>query len=339
MKHHEFWPARPFETPGYIYLAFQCLGRLIGARTLMKANFGIDHGGHAFASKYHIQQKLASDFHPKAIQLLAGDGPEKNKLKLLNFAEKVGFPVILKPDYGFVGKGIIKINKSDDVEEKIKLLEMDFIVQEYIEAPLEFGVFYLRSKGKGWVSGINKKHFPTVIGNGKSTIEALVKNHYRYTHYWHSYLEYVDTSEVLPLGEKRQISFIGSHTMGCKFTEDTHLKTPALEKKLNEIFKPTPGFNYGRLDVRTSTLEDFQKGKFVIIEINGVDSLPTNMFDPKYSLWQCYRILLDHFYWLAKIAAENKSESMEIYGWRKLIRETIRIIKEVNHQQLVLENE
>lgn len=337
MKHHEFWPARPFETPGYIYLAWRCLRHWITPLSLFKANYGLTHGGWSFESKYQMQEQLVPDLHPKSAWLRVEDSLDTKVKKIKLLAQEVGYPIIIKPDYGFVGKGVIRIDKEAEIQDRLKKVIIDYIAQEYLDLPEEFGVFYLRYKGRDWVSGINQKHFPTIIGDGERTIQELAHDHERHTHYWQSYLDYNDVTEILKKGEVRRISFIGSHTMGCKFTDDTHLNTPAIEATLREWFADSPGFNYGRLDVRAKSVEAFQRGEFKLIEINTIASLPTNMFDPKDSVWTSYAILFDHFYWLAKIAAEHRNKTMKRWSVWKILKATRKTVVDINRQQALLE--
>ena len=59
--------------------------------------------------------------------------------------------------------------------------------------------------------------------------------------------------------------------------------------------------------------EALKRGEFVVIEVNGVASLPTHMFDPKFSVWQAYKIFFEHGKLLAQIAAEHRDKPMEFW--------------------------
>ena len=320
MRPYEFWNPRFFEAPYYLYLVFQCALRGLPIKNLAKANYALDHGELGLGSKFTTQMAFSQERFLPTILIDPDDGVTHNYRITKRFGSEHSYPVILKPDIGAVGKGVIKIHSDDEFAQILPALKAPHLVQKFSASPAEFGVFFIRRGGKNQISGINKKHFPSVVGNGRDSILELAKRHYRFTDHWNIFLKYVDTDRVLADGEVLQLSFIGSHTMGCKFTDDTDLCTPELEKSVYEVCDSQPGFNFGRLDVRSESVEAFQAGEFVVIEINGVASLPTHMFDPENSLARAYRVFLSHGRYLAQIASEhrNKPMALDSYGdiWR-----------------------
>ena len=240
--------------------------------------------------------------------------------KVSAFADRVGYPVILKSDVGSVGKGVVKVDRAESLPGRLAQTAGPYLAQQFTSNNLEFGVFYVRLNGKPRITGINQKHFPTVTGDGERSLGELAKAHPRYTFHWRTFLQYLDESAVPAQGEQVQLSFIGSHTMGCRFTDDTHLVTPALEAAIFSVFAQQPGFNFGRLDVKVRDKEAFQQGEFVVIEVNGVASLPTNMFDPDNTLLQAYRIFLRHGNYLVRAAAENRRQIMPLDSYRNIVR-------------------
>lgn len=336
-KKYEFWNPRLFELPFYIYLGLQCLINGISIRTLAKANYALDHGEIGLGSKLDSQLSFdQSYFLPST--LVSEQLSLEEKIKFIyDFVEQYGYPVILKSNLGCVGKAIVKLADAEAVKKHTPRLLGDFILQDFTPNPYECGVFYIRQQGQPKISGINKKHFPTVVGNGKDDLGSLARAHYRYTSHWDSFLQDIDTSEVLPDGVEKRISFIGSHTLGCKFTDDTHLLTPQLESAIFQLFESQPGFNFGRVDVKCADEDAFKRGEFVVIEVNGVASLPTNMFDPKYSVWQAYRIFFEHGKYLVKIAREHRDQPMELLSYGEVIKQVKQNQATLNqvHQRLM----
>ena len=55
---------------------------------------------------------------------------------------------------------------------------------------------------------------------------------------------------VLGPGERMQLAIAGNHAQGTLFRDGTHLWTPALERRIDEIAQSYPGFFVGRFDVR-----------------------------------------------------------------------------------------
>ena len=324
MKHFEFWPPRLFEAPYYLALAWGCLRHRLAPRDLAKANYALDHGELGLGSKFSTQMAFDQAYFP-ATQLLSTETPDAStprrdawSQQITEFATLHGYPVIVKPDIGAVGKGVQMVSSASEIAAVVESLEVDQILQEFCMEPCEFGVFFVRESGTGRISGINKKHFPTVIGDGKQTLQQLARQHPRYTQHWSIFLNHNDLTQIPQEAEEVRLSFIGSHTMGCMFTDSTTLATQALENRLNELCKPQPGFNFGRLDVRAASDEAFQRGEFVVIEVNGIASLPTHMFDPSYRLSQAYKIFLGHARLLVSIAAEHRNQEMQIDTYREL---------------------
>jgi hypothetical protein len=334
IKKYEFWNPRLFELPFYLYLGAQCLINRVGIKGLAKANYALDHGEIGLSSKFDSQLAFDQQFFLPSILIEDGLTVELKKEAIYAFVKQHDYPVILKSNVGSVGKGIVKITSNADIDKHTPRLLGAYILQKFTSNSYECGVFYIRQNGKAKITGINKKHFPTVIGNGRDDLSTLAKNHYRYSQHWNSFLQDFDTSIVLNSGVEKRLSFIGSHTLGCKFTDDAHLHTDQLEKAVFAAFESQPGFNFGRVDVKAADEEAFKRGEFVVIEVNGVASLPTHMFDPKYSVWQAYAIFFEHAKYLAQIAAEQRHQPMALLSyWRVIqkVKENQALLNVVHH--------
>ena len=319
IKKYEFWHPRVFEAPYYVYLAWQCLRNGVSIRTLAKANYALDHGEIGIGSKLESQMAFDQNyFMPTTLIEDTLDSAGK-KAKIYAFAEQHGYPLILKSDVGCVGKGIAKLSCAEDVEKKTPRLLGDYILQKFTFNEYECGIFFIRQNGQARITGINQKHFPTVIGNGRDTLLTLAQQHERYSQHWDAFLQDLDLSQVLPEGEQKRLSFIGSHTLGCKFTDDIELLTPELEAAIFSFFASQPGFNFGRVDVKAVDQQALQRGEFVVIEVNGVASLPTHMFDPKFNVLQAYKIFFEHAKYLAQIAKEHKHRPMQLLPYREVL--------------------
>jgi len=329
IKKYEFWNPRVFEFPFYVYLGWLCLVNRVSIRTLAKTNYALDHGEIGLGSKLDSQMAFDQRFFMPTTRVSEQLSVSEKTQLILDFVEQHDYPIILKSDVGCVGKGIVKLSSLDDVRAKTPLLLGDYILQKFTTLPYECGIFYIRQHGKPKITGINQKHFPVVTGNGKDNLITLAKNHKRYTAHWNSFLQYFDHTEVPADGEKKRLSFIGSHTLGCKFTDDTELLTPELESAIFSVFENQPGFNFGRVDVKAADQAALQRGEIVVIEVNGAASLPTHMFDPKYSVFDAYKIFFEHAKYLVEIAREHRDKAMDLLPYRKVI-ERVR-----NNQQML----
>lgn len=320
MRHFEFWHPRVFELPYYLYLLSMCARYRLPIRHLAKANYALDHGELGLGSKYSTQMEFDQTHFLPTLLLKHSAGAATLKGQLREFASEHGYPLILKPDNGAVGKGIVKLKNYSTAETAVERLHGDYLLQSFTPHPDEYGVFYVRQNGIGRITGINKKHFPCVVGNGQATLQQLAIAHPRYSPNWQLFLRYLDTEEVLATDIERTLSFIGSHTMGCMFTDDTDLLTPQLERAICAVCDSQPGFNFGRLDIKTENQSAFQRGDITVIEVNGIASLPTHMFDPNNSLRRAYQIFLEHGKLLAAIANEQRQQPMVLKSYTELIR-------------------
>jgi len=337
VKHFEFWNPRLFELPYYAFLALGAARRLLRIKHLAKANYALDHGeigiGSKVATQFAFDQTL---FLPtKALPESLTDEQKIDSIGSFGLAH--GFPIIAKSDIGSVGKGVVRIENAAEIPDRVAQMQGPFLVQQFTPLNVEYGVFYVRQKGVGRVTGINRKHFPTVVGDGSKTLLELAREHERFSAHWQTFLQYFDVDRILENGEKLQLSFIGSHTMGCKFTDETDSITSELEAAVCGLFEGQQGFNFGRLDVKAASDAAFQNGEFVVIEVNGVASLPTHMFDPSFSVWQAYRIFLRHARYLLDIAAEQRHQTMDLDSYWGMIQRARRNASQLNasHRELM----
>ena len=85
------------------------------------------------------------------------------------------------------------------------------------------------------------------------------------------------------------------------------MKTGELEHSIDQICRGIDGFYFGRFDIRFPSSKDFHAGRnFKIIELNGVTSESTNIYDPRYSLFDAYRILFAQWKIAFEIGAQNR---------------------------------
>jgi hypothetical protein len=190
----------------------------------------------------------------------------------------------------------------------------DVIAQEYVAGP-EFGVFYRRYpwEENGQIVSITAKILPELTGDGRRTLKHLILADSRAFCLHRAYLSAAkhDPSYVPADGERVRLVDIGSHCRGAIFLDATKLRTPTLERAIERISRSHPGFFYGRFDVRAASPDAFQQGRFKVLELNGVGSEPTHVYDPSIGIWKTYRILANHWRAMFEIGAANQACGME----------------------------
>jgi hypothetical protein len=237
----------------------------------------------------------------------------------------LSFPVVLKPDAGERGSGVTVTRSVAEMEDYLRAAaKTDVIVQEHV-AGLEFGVFYFRypESERGEIFSITRKLFPSVTGDGESTLEHLILIDNRAVCMARTYLgSKRDRLWDVPVkGESVQLIEIGTHCLGSIFLDGIEIKTAEMERAIDDLAKGFEGFYFGRFDIRTPSLTDFQQGKnFKVIELNGVTSEATSIYDPKNSLFAAYRVLFDQWRIAFEIGAQNRMRGVNSASVPRLAR-------------------
>ena len=78
-------------------------------------------------------------------------------------------------------------------------------------------------------------------------------------------------------------------------------------ERFDRISRGYPGFFFGRYDVRTPNVAALKRGEdFKILELNGLTSEATHIYDPKNGLRQAYRVLFEQWALAFEIGAANR---------------------------------
>ena len=311
----EFWPPWLAYLPVAPYILFLAI-RHRSLTLFTVANPGIPSGGFVGESKSAILSHLAPV--PEFAVLredLSADARFRAVKEFLS-VHGLSYPIVLKPDVGERGTGVVIAKRDGDVAAYFRTSIGDTIVQRYV-AGLEFGVFYYRypHESRGCILSITDKRFPSVTGDGVSTIRDLVLRDERACCLAGMYFgrlkrnagDVPDRGEVVPLAE------LGSHCRGAVFLDGGHLQTEALSSAVDAIASNFPGFYFGRFDVRASTLVDFQAGRFEILELNGVSAEATHIYDPSVGILEAYRVLFSQWRIAFEIGAHNQRA-----GWKPM---------------------
>jgi len=327
-RHWEFWSMKIFYPPILAYLGW-LMFKYKSLTIFTCANPAIEAGGFVGESKKEIYQGLSKS--PKNEQYLLKfitlekDHPEKLKLAR-NFIEShnLTFPIALKPNAGERGANAFIVKSESELESRVACIKEDSILQEYAGGE-EFGVFYYRypNEAKGRIFAITEKVFPKVIGDGISTLETLILRDDRAICLTKSYFDRnrENLEKVLAEGEVYQIIDIGTHSKGAIFLDGRRFITPELEERIDEISQRFEGFYFGRFDIRVPSVEDFQRGENLkIIELNGVTSEATSIYDPKNSVFEAWRILREQWRIAFEIGAQNHARGARKTTLRELLK-------------------
>ena len=321
----EFWPRAVFYPPVVGYIAWLAI-RHRGLLKFAAANPAIPGGGFVGESKSAILAQLAgsAEFVARFEVVPAALPPVERLVRAMHFRERLslGWPVVLKPDIGERGSGVAVIRSAPELEAYLTHTADETIVQEYAPGR-EFGVFYVRRPGEvtGRIFSITEKQFPSVTGDGMRTLEELILADDRAVCMapLHMRRHAARLTWVPGAGEAVPLVELGTHCRGSLFLDGGWVETPALTAAVDRISRQFEGFWFGRYDIRTPSLADFQAGlNFKIVELNGATAEATAIYDPSNRLLAAYRTLFRQWRLLFEIAEANISRGARAITFREL---------------------
>ena len=288
-------------------------------------------------SKKEIYDLIPFEFYPSTL-LFKSSTPFDDILYLIK-QRNLKFPMIGKPDIGMKGMMVKKLENETELWEYVTASKVDFLIQEYILYQNEVGIFYYRNPNeeKGQISGIVKKEFVSVTGDGTSTVEQLLLKNKRYVLQL-SVLRKTEPAKlkrVLLQNEELVLVPYGNHVRGAKFLDESFLVDEELTNTIDAVCKQIKGFYYGRLDIRYNTWEELKSGKnFSIIELNGSGSEPTHIYDPGHSVFWAWKEIIKHWNILYRVSSQNyhreKRPYMSLRSGLNMFRENNEYIKILN---------
>ena len=325
----EFWPGWLFYTPVVIH--WMVLGMRYGDFSLpTAANPHITTGGLCGESKLSILSQIG----PEGQALVAAacgvvaqpDGTAAAEAAMQ--ALGLGYPVVAKPDIGCNGTGVRLIRDQAGMTRYLQAFPPGetVVLQHYVDEPNEAGIFYVRhpDEPRGKITSVTIKQPPMVVGDGRSTLRALILADERARLVPHLYLQRLaDWLESVPeQGETVQLVFVGNHCKGSIFQDGRALVTPALTDAIDRLARSMPDFFFGRIDVRFASTVSLRHGVgFRVIEINGAGSEATHIWDPRTRLLDACRTQFFHNGSAFRIGAANRRRGFAPSGLRATYRD------------------
>jgi hypothetical protein len=328
--HWEYWPFGIIQLPLFVMWVYYAL-RERSLFYFSASNPGILTGGMMGESKFEVLELVPHEYKPKTIFIKT---PSTIDAVMQQMKEAgLGFPIIFKPDMGERGWMVKRIRSREEAILYLHEIKIDFIVQELVELPLEFGVYYTRfpSEENGFVNSITGKEFLFVEGDGKTALQNLILKNDRAAIQWAVLKEKYENrlKEILKPGERMELVSIGNHCLGTKFINCNHLINPKLIHSFDKLSKQIDGFYFGRYDLRCATLEDLENGKVKIVELNGCGAEPAHIYHPRASLFKGIRDLIVHWKNLYRVSHENHKRGIPYLSYRegKLIYQKFKAVK------------
>lgn len=270
-------------------------------------------------SKFEVMKLVPDSLKPKTI-LIHPSSSVTHVTQLLRDAG-LPLPMIFKPDLGERGWMVKRIRNEQDIERYLNEIKIDFIAQELIDLPYEFGVYYVRfpSQKKGFVNSITGKEFLFVTGDGEKTLQQLILDKDRAKLQWSTLrMMYADRlTEIIPPGKKVELVSIGNHCLGTTFLNCNHLINDKLNSTFDAISKQVNGFYFGRYDLRCASIEDLENGNIKIMELNGCGAEPAHIYHPGSSLFTAIKVLITHWRNLYRVSKENHERGIPYLSFQE----------------------
>lgn len=179
----------------------------------------------------------------------------------------------------------------------------------------------------GGIYAVTRKDFSFVEGDGERTLERLILDHPRYRCQAAVFMaRFADARVRVPrAGERVRLAEAGNHCQGTLFRDGSDLVTPALVARIDAIAGAYrgpngEGFDFGRFDVRYESEEALREGRgFGIVELNGITSEATNLYDPARGPLWAYSVLFGQWRELYRVGAERRAEGVRPLTAREAI--------------------
>ncbi len=314
LLHHEYWPMWLLYlpvAPYWLWLMMKCRSWHFYKYT----NPSIFNGGLIGESKKSIMDEIHEACKP--VTLLFDEDSSLENIQETVKEAGMDLPVIVKPDKGEQGRGVQKISDWNELHDYLLHCREAFLLQEYIDLPMELAVFFVRFPGEesGRVTSVTTKEFLSVTGDGYSDIRNLMQQNDR-ARFQAGRLAALNPHRMKYIpdsGERVVLEVVGNHCRGTKFINGNHLINRHLHEVFNRISRQMPDFYYGRYDLKVASLDDLYRGINIrIMELNGAGAIPAHIFDPGHSLVSAWRDILYHWRMAGEIAKRNKKSGRTV---------------------------
>lgn len=327
LRRSEFWPTWALYVPLIPWFAWLAM-RYRGLTTFTAANPAMPMGGLVGESKSMILAALsqhAGDRVARHVLLPAATDPDAAQAAARAFLDRhrLKYPIVLKPDVGERGIGIAIAHDEQELTRYFMRPRPATLIQEYVPGR-EYGIFYFRrpNEAHGQIFAITQKEFPSLKGNGRHTLEELILRDSRAVCMasLHFHVHRRQLSWVPAAGESVPLATLGNHCRGAIFRDGSRLITPELSAAMDAISRGYDGFFIGRYDVRVASEEDLLAGRsFKIIELNGVSSEATSLYDPAHRVFDRWRILARQWQIACEIGAMNAKNGARVASLREVL--------------------
>jgi D-alanine-D-alanine ligase-like ATP-grasp enzyme len=226
------------------------------------------HYSHVFLQKFGYKTTFGKSFYSQALVKRKWKNVKRSLAEGLAYAEKIGFPVIVKPNSSYGGKVVTKAHHKRDfirAFREVELVDNVVLVEKFHPGLDVRAVIY----DKEFICAYWRKPC-TVVGNGRSTLAKLLgqdpKKLTDFRILTNIKRHKLTLNSVLKRGQQVTILDNANLSDGGAAEDVTHLLPDSFKKFCVKITKDM-GLDLCGIDF---LLQDFQKplNDYVIIEVN-----------------------------------------------------------------------
>lgn len=320
----EKWPWNVFYFPLSFVWAWYCL-KSRSVWFFSASNPTLAFGGFEGEGKKEMYDQLPLGSYPKTVYVSPTETLDAVQDKFT--ANGFQFPLAVKPDVGMKGLLFRKINNFEQLVAYHVQCPVDYLLQEWVDYPIELGVFYCRmpNEEKGKITGLTRKEPVIVLGDGQLTLLQLIEQHQRAQKYldalMYQHKDHLDL--VIPAGELYPVTIAANRNRGARLYNLMEMVDDDLLRIFDHISHKNGAFFYGRYDIKCQSIEDLKKGEnYTILEFNGAGAAPNHIYHCGLSLREAYQEMIAHWRLLYQISRYNHRHGHKYWsflrGWRYL---------------------
>jgi hypothetical protein len=304
------------------------------------ANPTLEFSGFEGESKKEMYEQLPQQYYPETVYVTAKEDYSKLLKAVAN--KHFTYPLAVKPQTGMHALLFRKIENEVQLKQYHSYVNVDYLVQEYVDHPMEFSVFHIRypNESKGKITGFILKDYLAVTGDGTSTLLQLIKQHpkakLREEEMKQRHAKHLD--DVIAKDEKFYLSIAGNHNRGARFVNLQHEIDEKLCSVFDKISVEAGQFYFGRYDLKCTSVEDLKEGKNVaILEFNGAGAEPNHIYDCNMKYKDALKIIVQHWDDLYKIGRINNQKGVPYWRYSdgmKYLMNAKRFFKKLNEHDL-----
>lgn len=229
--------------------------------------------------------------------------------EILNYADKIGYPLVLKPIDGGGGAGVVtNIQSRSELEKHLIDLRYNRSKKEVIVERFIVGEDYRILVLDGMVIGAFHRRAQSVVGDGKSTIEVLLKrkNKERKASPFlkRSKIKIDDDMIAFLIEQNKSIDYIpakgervflrrnGEYFGQRDSINITEELLPEIKQIAINAVNAIPGLKYGGVDM----LVNLEKNEYVVNEVNSKPQIGNHLFPIEGEAIDIPRIIFDYYF-------------------------------------------